>query len=993
VDAIRPAERRQLTAMFCDLVASTSLSLRLDPEELADVIQAYRQHCGEIIVEHGGMVARHIGDGIVAYFGYPRAHENDAERAIRAALAIVKGDWPQAAAHDLRVHIGIGTGVIVIGNLPRGGEPLSAIGSTLNLAARLESVAGPGEIVVSEDTRRLSRGLFEYRDLGGQSLKGFDAPVPAWLVLGERTVGSRFHMLRDRAPTPLVDRTAEFGELTRLWNLAREGRGQAVLVTSEAGVGKSRLTEALADSIGDSCVRVWYHCSPNLQSSPLAPVIQQFTIAADLHESDDDATKLRKVAGLVPAGVAAAQNMVALLAGLLSVRFDMSAAPLSASPQRRKHLLYQGLTHLVAHVARERGPLLMVVEDLHWVDPSFDELIGMVIENIAQLPILAVLTARPEFQRHWSDQAHLHRMALQPLSREDTIAMVGLVCGERSLPSATVQQIADRSDGMPLFVEDLTQDVLERAARAAGAPASGEGTFAVPATLNDSLMSRLDRLGSAKAIAEIGAVIGREFSYELLAKVAALPEETLKEELYRLVDAGLLVNLRGAALAYAFKHALVRDAAYASLLRKKQAALHGRIARVLAEHFPETAETQPELMAWHFQAAGDVESAVDYLVAAAKLSARRSGFPEAIAQLEGALALLATLPQSKERARRALGVHRTLGGIYAEHRGFSSPECGREYATALALCREVPDAPEIFPVLAGLGSYEITRAGFATCLALAQECLARAAEQEAKPPFIMGHLLLGGTLFLQGELAAARRHLEEGVRLYEEEQPARRAQQVMYVQDQKSTALCYLGLTLTIMGFVAEGVHAAETGLAHSRALGGLHTVNFSLCYLAAVQHIRGDAEAALARATESLALAREQGFATWIGISQSIRGASLVRLGQVEEGLAELARGMQAHAGMDAITYQPFAMGLYGEGLTAAGHLEAARDVLTRAVGLAQATGERFYLAELLRLQSEALAASADRARAQATLHEAIATARRQEARLFEQRSESALV
>ncbi|MCC6198085.1 MAG: AAA family ATPase [Burkholderiales bacterium] len=978
---VRPAERRQLTVLFCDMVASTPLSLRLDPEELAEVIQAYRQRVGEIVASHGGMVARHVGDGVLAYFGYPRAHENDAERAIRAALAVTRTGWPGNGTHDLRVHVGVATGVMVIGSLPQGGEPLSAIGSTLNLAARLESLAGPGEVVVAQETQRLCRGLFEYRDLGAQALKGFDAPVRAWQVLAERTVGSRFHMLRDRALTPLVDRTAELAQLQQWWALAREGRGQAVLLSSEAGVGKSRLTEALAGSLPEGCVRVWYHCSPNLQGSPLAPVIRQFSIAADLNESDDDATKLAKIAGLVPPELPDAQDMVALLAGLLSVRFDLAAAPLNVSAQRRRQLLFRGLARLVAAVARARGALFVVVEDLHWVDPSFDELIGMVLPELADLPILAVLTARPEFRPHWGDAPHLHTMVLQPLSRADAMTMVGHVCGEQRLPEATMREIAERTDGMPLFIEDLTRSVLE------SGPGAGAPRFAIPATLNDALMSRLDRLGPAKAIAEIGAVIGREWSYELLARVAGLPEETLKEELSRLVDAGLLVSPKSPVLAYAFKHALVRDAAYASLLRKQQAALHARIAQVLVEDFPETAETQPELLAWHFQAAGDADRAVDHLVAAAKLSARRSGFTEAIAQLEAALRLLASLPASHARARRELAVHRTLGGIYAEQRGFASAECGRAYETALALCREVPDAPEIFSVLAGLGSYEITRAGFATCRALAQECLARAAEQVGKPPFVMGHLLLGGTLFLEGELAAARGHLEAALRLYEEGETAPRPRQVMYVQDQKSTGLCYLALALTLMGDVEAGLRAAEEGLAHSRALGGLHTVNFSLCYCAAVDHIRGDPRAALDRATASLASAREQGFATWIGISQSIRGASMVKLGQQGEGLVELARGMEAHAATDAVTYQPFAIGLYGEALTAAGQLSRAHGVLARAVGQAQATGERFYLAELLRLQGEAFAASGEHARAKAALREAIATAQAQGASLFERR------
>ncbi len=993
--SIRPPERRQLTVMFVDMVASTALSLRLDPEELAEVIQDYRQRCAEVITGHGGMVARQVGDAVLAYFGYPHAHEDDAERAIRAALAIVKAQG-QAGVADMRVHVGIATGLVVVGKLPQGGEELSAIGNALNLAARLEGLAGPGMVVVSDQTRRLARGLFEYRDMGRQDLRGFDEPVPAWEVVGERSVGSRFDALRASARTPLVDRQRELSELRRLWEVASAGKGQALLLAAEAGVGKSRLAHELAQRIVDRrCLRLWYHCSPTLQGSPLAPIIRHLMLAAGFAENDDDQAKLRKLAGLLPAGMAGMEEAVALLADLLSIRYESQYPRLNMSPQRQKHQLFQALLRLLETLAA-RGPLLVVIEDLHWIDPSSEELAGLLIDRLRELPILAVLTARSEFQSHWDETAHLHNITLSPLERQDSIAMIELLCGERAIPATTINQIAERTDGVPLFIEDVTRDLVEATdVREDGSPgrARGEAPLAIPATLTDSLMSRLDRLGSAKTVAEIGAVIGREFSYELLARVTDLPEVQLKEELHRLVDAGLLVSRRSAsALSYAFRHALMRDAAYSCLLKKNQAALHARIVRVLVEQFPDTAESQPELLAYHFEAANDVSNAVDYLVRASKLSARRSGFVEAIAQLESALGLLATQAASKERLRSELRLYRTLGGVYAEYRGFSSAECGRAYSIALERCRELGDTPEIFSVLSGLGSFEITRAGFDQCQALAEECLARAAGQPSKPPFVMGHLLLGGTLFLKGELAAARGHLEEAVSIYEQDQPPGRGKQVLYVQDQKSTGLCYLGLTLTLMGDLEGGLRAAEDGLAHSQSLGGLHTINFSLCYLAAVHHIRRDALSALQRASQSLALAREQNFATWIGISQMIRGASLASQGNCEEGLEELEQGMRAHAAMEATTYQPFALALLVKGLLAAGRLVAALHTVTEALTLSEATGERFYTAELLRLKAEALVSTGRLAQAEQCLREAIETSRRQEAALFALRSAASL-
>ena len=773
MDAIRPAERRQLTVLFCDMVASTPLSLRLDPEELAEVIQGYRQRVGEIVETHGGMVARHVGDGVLAYFGYPRAHENDAERAIRAALAVTRTEWPGAGAHDLRVHVGVATGVMVIGNLPHGGEPLSAIGSTLNLAARLEALAGPGEVVVSQDTQRLCRGLFEYRDLGAQPLKGFDAPVTAWQVLGERTVGSRFHMLRDRALTPLVDRAAELAELQRLWALAQRGHGQAVLLSSEAGVGKSRLTEALADTLDETCVRVWYHCSPNLQGSPLAPVIRQFTIAGDLHESDDDATKLRKVAGLVPPDLPDAQDMVALLAGLLSVRFDLRAAPLNVSPQRRKHLLFRGLTRLVEAVARARGPLLVVVEDLHWVDPSFDELIGMVLEHLGELPILAVLTARPEFRPHWGDAPHLHHVVLQPLSRPDAITMVGHICGERSLPDATMREIADRTDGMPLFIEDLTQGVLESTAGASGAAAGGAPRFPIPATLNDSLMSRLDRLGSAKAIAEIGR--GHRPRVQLRASRQGRGAAGRDAQ-----GRAVPIGRRGPAREPALGRPRVRVQARARARRgicEPLAQEAGDAARAHRAGAPRALPGDRGGAAGAPRVAfpgGGRDWTTRWTISSPRPSCRRAAraSSKAIAQLESALQLLGTLPASDARARRELGVHRTLGGIYAEQRGFASPGVRpRVRDCARAVPRRCPTRPRSSRCSRGWARTR-SRARASRRAARSRRNASRARRsRKSKPPFVMGHLLLGGTLFLEGELAAARRTSRKRVRLYEEDQP------------------------------------------------------------------------------------------------------------------------------------------------------------------------------------------------------------------------------
>jgi class 3 adenylate cyclase/tetratricopeptide (TPR) repeat protein len=1002
---LRPTERRQLTVMLCDLVGWTGLSQRLDPEELAEVVQAYRERCTTLITRHGGTVAQFVGDAVLAYFGYPRAHEDDAERAVRAALSIAAAERSTSQVAGSEVHIGIATGVVVVGSLlgegtmaaergadARGGAEISAVGGALNLAARLQTLAEPGAVVVSEQTRRLTRGIFEYKDLGHHELKGFDEPVQAWRVVGESRARSRFHALRGAALTALVDREAEMQELRRIWESVREGHGRALLLTADPGVGKSRLTDEVATRIaGRQCLRLWYYCSPHLQGSPLAPLIRQLTQAAGFTDKDDDDARLRKLEALVP-GAARRGDIVPLLAGLLSIETSDRYPPLNISPQRRKHRLFEVLVSLL-QAAASRRPVLVVVEDLHWIDPSSDELLGMAIDHLKGLPVLAIFTARPEFHPHWEEREQLVHMRLNPLGRSDALTMIGLLCGDRSVPEPTIAQIADRADGLPLFIEDLTRDILEVAeARADAVAARTLASVAIPATLTDSLMSRLDRLGSAKSVAQIGAAIGREFPYELLAKVAARPEEEVKDDLYRLVEAGLVMSRPSASVRmYGFKHALVRDAAYSSLLKKDQAALHARVAQVLVDEFPEVSEAQPETLAYHFQAAGDIDNAVHHLARAAKLSAARSGFVEAIDQLRNALALLATRPESQLRARQELRLHLALGGVYAEHRGFSSAECGESYNAALDLCRRLGDAPEIFAVLSGVGSFEITRANFPKCRALAEECLSLAARQTSGPPFIMGHLLLGGTMYLTGDFAAARGELQEALRLYEqheEERLARRGRQVLYVQDQKSTGSCYLALALTSLGFPDSGLRAAQEGLGHSRSLGGLHTINYSLCYLAAVHQFRRESRETLQYATESLEMAREQGFATWTGVSLMTRGDALVAEGNVDEGIKEVTAGLAAHDEIAAVTYRPYGMALLANGLMVAGRLDEALDALAQALAMSERTGERFYRAELLRLKGEVLARTGNRAAGEAALREAIALSREQGASLFELRS-----
>lgn len=992
---------RQLTVMFCDVVGWTSLAQRTDAEVLQDLARRYREQCGALVSRHGGYVAQCLGDGVLAFFGFPIAHEDDAERAVRAAREIVLEDRETMAG--LQVHIGIATGWVVVASAEdssivtplstshRSGREASAFGEAPNLAARLLDLAMPGSIVVSEQTRRLCGAAFEYRDLGMHQLKGFAEPMQAWQVLTESHAPSRFHALRAVELTPLVGRTAELEQISKLWQCVKEGRGAALLVSGEAGVGKSRLIDEVSKEIVNAGgLRLRYFCSSHLQNSPLAPLIRQLPRVAGFREGDDVAAKLEKLRRFSAATSADPGEVVPLLATLLSIPYDSIYPPLGMSPQRQRLRLFEVLIDLLATASVSR-PALFVVEDLHWIDPSSDELVAMVVERARHLPVMVIITTRPDYQPHWRGRDHLIEMRLGTLDRRHSLAIVKWLCRDRPLAPETAEAIADRSDGLPLFIEDLTRDILEFAALQglSGHSASEAHSVRIPATLRDALMSRLDRMGSAKRIAQIGAVLGREFSYRLLSFVAGHGAESIGEDVQRLVGSGLFeARLSASVPTYGFRHALVRDAAYASLLKSEQIALHARVAQTLEQEFPEIVERRPETLAHHLQMAGDVDHAVARWIDAARLSARRSGFLEAIAQLESALDLLALQPSTRSRWQLELRVQLVLGGIYAEDRGFSAGDCGRAYARALELCQRLGDAPEIFAAIAGAGSFEITRGNLAESRALAKQCLSMAAQQKSAPPFVMGHLLMGGTLFLCGEFAAARRHLDSALRMYDDDRPSRKGRQVLYVQEQKSTGLCYLALTLTIMGDLAEGLHAAREGVVHARSLGALHAENFSLCYLAGVHLFRREMGEALRVSTESLDMARKQGFATWRGVSELIRGAALVSSGLVDEGLAEIVAGRAAHSEMGAVSYHTFTTAALARGLLAAKRIDETLTVLDDGLEDSDRRGERFCLAELLRLKGVAFGARNQIAEAERWLLESIAIARQQEARLFELRS-----
>jgi class 3 adenylate cyclase len=648
------AERRQVTVMFSDLVGSTALSARMDPEDLREIIAAYHKCVAEIVRRFDGFVAQYLGDGVLVYFGYPQAHEDDAERAVRSGLEVTAAVSGLKTRASLQTRVGIATGQVVVGDLMASGNApeRGIIGETPNLAARLQGLAEPNTVVIAESTRKLLGNLFELADLGANELKGIAGPVRAWAVLRPRSMESRFEALHATGLTALVGREEELQLLLRRWARAKGGEGQVVLLCGEPGIGKSRLTAALLESVAAEWhTRLRYLCSPQHTDSALYPIIGQIERAAGLAHDDAAQARLDKLDAVL-ARTSASIRDAALFAEMLSLPNDGRYPAFELTPQQRRQGILEALATRFAALTSQQ-PVLMIFEDVHWIDPTSLEALNRIVDRIKTLPALLIVTFRPEFNAPWAGQSHVTSLMLNRLGEREVAAIITSLAGNKNLPGNVMTQIVERSDGIPLFVEEMTKAVLE--AEGEGEAQRTDGAVpppvpAVPASLQASLMARLDRLGPAKEVAQIGAAIGRQFSHALLASAVRQPEAELGAALDRLIAAGLLFR-QGAPpnATYLFKHALVQETAYGTLLRNQRQELHARIAKVLEQEFQDIIGTQPETLAHHYSQAGLVDLAIEFWGRAGARSADRSAHHEAVGHFGSALDLVGKLPPSHER--------------------------------------------------------------------------------------------------------------------------------------------------------------------------------------------------------------------------------------------------------------------------------------------------------------------------------------------------------
>ncbi|MBV8735907.1 MAG: AAA family ATPase [Alphaproteobacteria bacterium] len=989
--ALAGAERRQLTVMFCDLVGSTALSARLDPEDLRGIIGAYHRCVAETVEGFSGYVARYMGDGVLIYFGYPQAHEDDAERATRCGLAVIDRVSRLNLAEALHARVGIATGLVVVG-----GEVVEhdVFGETPNLAARLQALAEPDMVVIAASTRRLVGDLFEYRDLSAVELKGFTVPVPAWQVLRPSVIASRFEALRGSALSPLIGRDEEIELLLRRWTRAKTGDGQVVLISGEPGIGKSRTTTALQERLqAEPHIRLRYFCSLYHRDSALFPFIDQLERAAEFAHDDSPAARLEKLEAVL-ARAAPADGDVALLADLLCVPCAERCPLPNLSPQRKKERTLEALIRQLEGLARQQ-PVLMVFEDAHWIDPTSRELLDLTVERVRNLPVLLIVTFRPEFQPPWTGQPQVTMLALNRLDRHDRTVLIDQIVGGKELPDEVTYQIVERADGVPLFVEELTKSVLESGLLREEADRyvldGALPPFAIPTTLHDSLMARLDRLASVRLVAQIGAAIGREFPYSLLRTVSDLPEGELQAALARLV-ASELVFQRGAPpdSVYAFKHALVQDAAYSSLLRSTRQQMHAQIAGALETQSPEIVESQPELLAQHCAEAGLIEKSVAYWGKAGRRSAGRSAMAEAAEQFQKALDQLAQLPDAPARQRQELELRSALCAVLQAVKGYAAPETGQAYARARELWEQLGSPSEFLQIPYGQSLYHAVRGELKMGLRLDEDLVSLSRSINDAAGLVLGHLSSGRHLTVTGGFALSRSHLEQAVALYNSMSDRSLVQKIVVQFEVASQA--YLGNVLACLGFPETALTRSNAAIVAARRLAHLPSLSASLVYAARLHSLIDDNAGLGERADELVAIATERGFAHWGAQGSIYRGWVKVKNGDVHEGISLLRSGLTAYRTNGAEVWMTYHIALLARACEIAEQVEEALTLVDEALQIGERTGERWVEAELYRHKGQLLLRQGHDKTAEELYCKALGIATEQEAKLWELRAAASL-
>jgi class 3 adenylate cyclase/predicted ATPase len=994
------AERRQVTVMFSDLVGSTALSARLDPEDLREVISAYQNCVAETVGRLGGFIAKFMGDGVLVYFGYPHAHEDDAERAVRAGLELVATVGQLKTHATLQTRVGIATGLVVVGDLIGSGasQEQAIVGETPNLAARLQSVAEPNNVVIAESSRKLVGNLFEVEELGAKELKGISGSVRCWVALRPASVESRFEALHASGLTELVGRDEELDLLLRRWLKAKSGEGQVVLLSGEAGIGKSRLTAALLERLSsEPHTRLRYFCSPQHTDSAFYPIIGQMERAAGFAHNDTTEAKLDKLDAVLAQSFTARPD-AALFAEMLSLPNDGRYPTLELAPQERRQRTLEALTGQLEALSRS-SPVLMMFEDVHWIDPTSLEALGRAVDRIRTLGALLIVTYRPEFEPPWIGRPHVSAVILNRLGEREIASMIDGVTGNKPLPESIRQDIIERTDGIPLFVEEMTKAVLEAEGEgeaqhtAASVPSSA---LAVPASLHASLMARLDRLGPTKEVAQIGAAIGRDFSHPLLAAVVRKPEAELVSALDRLIASGLLFRQGVPPHAtYLFKHALVQDAAYGTLLREPRRALHARIAETLESQFADVVERQPELLARHCTEAELIDKAARLWGKAGQRSLERSALVEASEQITRALAQIAALPATPALRREQIKLQVALITPLIHIKGYAAPETKAAEERARLLIEqaealgEPPEDPLLlFSVLYGFWVANYVAFNGDVVRERAAQFLALAEKQTAIVPLMIGHRLMGNSLLYTGDIAQGRAHYDQAMALYD---PAEHRPLAMrFGQDAGMTMLVIRSWGLWLLGYPEAASADTDRALEDARKIGQAATLMHALANASATRIHCGNYVAANAEADEVVALAEQKSAVYWKAFGMMNKGCVLALTGRASDAVQLMTSGITAYRTTGATVFIPWWLPQLARAYAELGQFDDAWRCIGEAITALETTKEKCWEAEVNRMAGHIalISTEADVAQAEMYFERALAVARQQQAKSWELRA-----
>jgi class 3 adenylate cyclase/tetratricopeptide (TPR) repeat protein len=993
-------ERRQLTVMFCDLVESTRLARLLDPEELRHVIRSFQDACGGVVAHYGGYISRYAGDGILILFGYPRAHDDDAQRAAWAGLEIVKAVSSLQASTStdpvqLSVRIGIATGLVVAGDIigKQASQEKAIVGETPALAARLQALARPNGILVSQATYRLIGDTLPCRPAGSHALKGYAEPVEVFEVNASTLARKTVTGLAGRKLTPLVGRDRDLALLTEHWAQTSAGRGRTVFVRGEPGIGKSRIVAELKASLEPGGHRVVEcGCSPYFTNSPLYPVIDMFQHLVRPSPSDTQETIVAKLEAAIDtnghAFAHASELASLLLAPKETPEGDGRIAP---EPERIRPL--ELIISLLLALAHSR-PLLFIVENLHWADPSTLRLLSLLVDQAPSTRILVLATARPECRPDWLSRSHTTDLELVRLMPAEAEAMVDTLTADTPLPPALRELLVTKSDGVPLFVEELTRTVVDVAdLEIEISDFSGTGTTPIPETLRDSLMARLDRMQDAKQLAQLAAVIGRHFSYALLRAVANIDEVDLQDRLTRLVDAELLYEHgHRPESCYSFKHALIRDTAYDSLLTSKRREYHGRIAAVIEAEFAGISGMHLEMIARHYAMARANQKACDFWKRAGELALQRSADLEAANHAREGLRIVGTLDDGPTKDKLELGLQVILATSLSATEGYAVPQVEDAYGRALQLCESIEASDNFFfPVFRGLHSFYLLRGPLAQAIHIGNRLVEIAKTRRDNITLTEATRCLGWTLFCNGRMREGQEHVQRAIAMYD--QAYSREHTRHNVSDAGGVGLVNLAWINWFLGYPDAAVNCARKAIDLARQIDHPFTLAYALCMSAAVYQCRREPDSVELLAKEAVAIAAKHAFPYWDAWGTSLLGWTMAQRKAEDQGIATIRKGLADYRATGAALFVPYILNMLAEALARKGDARAAADLLHEALVEEQNRGIHLFSAETHRLLAKIMWDLGDQKAAREGFERALGLARNQAARSLELRTTASIV